>query len=89
MNSTDADVVITFASPKHRLFEDHHFTSDSLAHTDFPKNGDIHMNDNINWSLSLKYEPNTINMFYVIAHEIGHSLGLNHISGVNSMIYPA
>jgi hypothetical protein len=28
-------------------------------------------------------------MFYVITHEIGHSLGLNHINDVNSIMYPA
>jgi len=90
MNSTDADIIITFAPIKHRLFEgDHHFNPDSLAHAHFPENGDIHLNDNVKWSLSFKNEPNTINMFYVITHEIGHSLGLNHINDVNSIMYPA
>jgi predicted Zn-dependent protease len=90
MNSTDADIIIIFAPPKHRLFEgDHHFNPDSLAHAHFPENGDIHLNDNVKWSLSFKNEPNTINMFYVIAHEIGHSLGLNHISDPNSIMFPA
>jgi hypothetical protein len=52
MNSTDADIVITFAPPNHRLFEgNHHFTSDSLAHAYFPENGDIHLNDNVNCTL--------------------------------------
>jgi predicted Zn-dependent protease len=60
-----------------------------LAHAYFPENGDIHMNDNVNWSLSFYYQENTINMFYVIAHEIGHSLGLNHISDPNSIMFPA
>jgi hypothetical protein len=46
------------------------------------------MNDNVNWSLSFYYQPNTINMFYVIFHEIGRSLGLNHISDPNSIIFP-
>jgi predicted Zn-dependent protease len=90
MNSTDADIVITFAPIKHRLFEgDHHFNPDSLAHAHFPENGDIHLNDNVKWSLSFNYQPNTVNMFYVITHEIGHSLGLNHINDVNSIMYPA
>jgi hypothetical protein len=90
MNSTDADIVITFAPLKHRLFEgDHNFTSDSLAHAYFPENGDIHLNDNVNWTLSFYYQQNTINMFYVIVHEIGHSLGLNHVNDINSIMYPA
>jgi predicted Zn-dependent protease len=90
INSTDTDIVITFAPIKHRLFEgDHHFNPDSLAHAHFPENGEIHLNDNVKWSLSFKNEPNTINMFYVIAHEIGHSLGLNHINDESSIMYPA
>jgi hypothetical protein len=48
MNSTDADIVITFAQTKHRMFEgDNHFPPDSLARAHFPDNGDIHMNDNV------------------------------------------
>jgi predicted P-loop ATPase/GTPase len=42
MNSTDVDIVITFAPPKHRLFEgENHFTADSLVHAYFPENGDM------------------------------------------------
>ena len=90
MNTTDADIVITFTSPKHELFPgDYDFADGSLAHAYFPENGDIHMNDNVNWSLSFYYQPNTINMFYVIAHEIGHSLSLNHITDLNSIMFPA
>jgi hypothetical protein len=90
MNSTDTDIVIIYAPPNHRLFEgDHHFTADSLGHAHFSENGEIHMNDNVNWSLSFNYQPNTINMFYIIAQEICHSLGLNYISDLNSIMYPA
>ncbi len=41
MNSTDADIVITFVLPKHRLFDgDNHFSADSLAHAYFLENGE-------------------------------------------------
>jgi hypothetical protein len=51
MNSTDADINMTFAPPNHRLFEeDSYFTFDSLAHAYFLENEDIHLNDNVNWS---------------------------------------
>ncbi len=53
------------------------------------ENGDIHMNDNVNWSLSSYYQSNAINMFYVIAHEIGYSLSLNHITDPNSIMFVA
>jgi hypothetical protein len=47
------------------------------------------MNDDINWSLSFYPNPSTYNMFYVILHEIGHSLGLNHVLDQKSIMFPA
>src|SRR5271167_1314121 len=89
-NNTGADIVINFMPPKHKLFEDDiHFSKGTLAHAFFPESGAIHMNDNVNWSLSFYPQPNTVNMFYVALHEIGHSLGLNHIIDLNSIMFPA
>ena len=71
------------------MFEgDFHFRSDTLAHAFFPENGHIHINDYYNWSLSFYPEPNIIILFYVILHEIGHCLGLNHINNRESIMYP-
>ncbi len=55
----------------------------------FPENEDIHMNDNVNLSLSSYYQSNAINMFHVIAHEIGYSLSLNRISDPNYIMFLA
>ena len=89
-NTTAVDIVINFIAPKHELFiGDHFFTNGALAHAFFPENGDIHMNNHVNYSLSTMPINGTINMFYVILHEIGHSLGLNHVIDSNSIMYPA
>ncbi len=88
-NDTSADIKISFISPKHKLFkEDNSFSNETLAHAFFPENGHIHINDNINWGLSFFPDSENINLFYVILHEIGHSLGLNHVMNPKSIMFP-
>lgn len=89
-NDTNADIVITFVSQNHHIFVgDNDFMDGTLGHAYFPEDGNIHLNDNIIWSLSFDFKENTINLFYTILHEIGHSLGLSHVSDYNSIMFPS
>ncbi|KJH43560.1 Hemopexin [Dictyocaulus viviparus] len=72
---------------------DYPFSSSVLAHAFPPRSpsydhdespfsliGDIHFNDDVHWTPQLLYA--------TALHEIGHSLGLPHVSDVNSVMYP-
>jgi predicted Zn-dependent protease len=88
-NSYSADIVINFIAPKHMLSkDDQYFVNGVLAHAFFPVDGDIHFNNNVNWSLSFYPDLSNFSIFLVAIHEIGHSLGLNHVMDTASVMYP-
>uniref|UniRef100_A0A0K0DBZ0 ZnMc domain-containing protein n=1 Tax=Angiostrongylus cantonensis TaxID=6313 RepID=A0A0K0DBZ0_ANGCA len=66
-----------------------------LAHTFFPGhseplNGDIHFDDAETWETDLSAATNYDRRFfpYVLAHEIGHALGLQHAKKQEAIMYP-
>lgn len=90
INQGESDIKIYFFNEK-----EHDFGNGALAHAYRPQldadgklsseSGDIHFNDNINWSLT---QSKGISLYIVALHEIGHSLGLHHNEDIQSIMYP-
>jgi hypothetical protein len=61
-----------------------------LGHTFYPAppnpeplGGDVHLNDAYSWSVGGDWD-----VFTVVLHELGHSLGIGHTDDPNSVMYP-
>jgi len=70
-----------------------------LAHAYYPGTrhrndiaGDIHINNVINWEFDVenveKYS-SSYHLFSVLVHELGHSLGLDHVSDNSAIMFPS
>uniref|UniRef100_A0A8C3JX27 Collagenase 3 n=1 Tax=Calidris pygmaea TaxID=425635 RepID=A0A8C3JX27_9CHAR len=84
----DADIMISFATRGHNDFIPFDGPGGSVAHAyvsgkDF--GGDAHFDEDETWTKSTE----DMNLFYVAAHEFGHSLGLFHSKDTNALMYPA
>lgn len=57
-----------------------------LAHAFGPPRGDVHFDDSEDWVAG----DNTygVSLFHVAAHELGHSLGLEHSNVYSALMYP-
>lgn len=82
-----ADIMISFA------YRDHHDNSPfdgpngQLAHAFQPGEGlggDVHMDEEEAWTK----DGRGYNLFIVLAHELGHSLGLSHSNDPGALMYP-
>ncbi|NXR83063.1 MMP3 protein, partial [Pycnonotus jocosus] len=83
----DADIMISFAARGHNDFTPFDGPGGSLAHAFAPGKdlgGDAHFDEDETWTKS----PEGTNLFYVAAHEFGHSLGLFHSKDPNALMYP-
>uniref|UniRef100_A0A674G9L1 Peptidase metallopeptidase domain-containing protein n=1 Tax=Taeniopygia guttata TaxID=59729 RepID=A0A674G9L1_TAEGU len=83
----DADIMISFAARGHDDFIPFDGPGGSLAHAYAPGKdfgGDAHFDEDETWTKSTE----GTNLFYVAAHEFGHSLGLSHSKDPNALMYP-
>jgi hypothetical protein len=90
VRNTSRNIDILFAAGQHG--DPFPFLSGStvLGHSFYPANpnpeplaGDIHINDAWGWSIGGQWD-----VFSVILHELGHSLGIGHTDTPGSVMYP-
>ncbi|KAM9246916.1 stromelysin-1-like [Leptosomus discolor] len=83
----DADIMISFAARGHDDFIPFDGPGGSVAHAYAPGKdfgGDAHFDEDETWTKNTE----GTNLFYVAAHEFGHSLGLFHSKDPNALMYP-
>ncbi|OCT96141.1 hypothetical protein XELAEV_18013824mg [Xenopus laevis] len=82
-----SDIEILFASKDHNDFLPFDGPSGVLAHAFAPGDnigGDLHFDEDEKWTSGSA----GVNLFLVAAHELGHSLGLDHSKDRNALMYP-
>ncbi|XP_066492014.1 matrix metalloproteinase-28 [Tiliqua scincoides] len=82
-----ADIRLTFFHGDHNDGVDNAFDGPggALAHAFFPRRGEAHFDNDERWSLD---SGKGRNLFVVVAHEIGHTLGLEHSPVRNALMSP-
>uniref|UniRef100_A0A8B9R0W3 interstitial collagenase n=1 Tax=Anas platyrhynchos TaxID=8839 RepID=A0A8B9R0W3_ANAPL len=83
----DADIVISFAYRDHQDNSPFDGPNGQLAHAFQPGEGiggDVHLDEEEAWSK----DGRGYNLFIVLAHELGHSLGLSHSDDPGALMYP-
>lgn len=83
----EADIMITFAVREHGDFSAFDGPGMVLGHA-YPPGpgiyGDAHFDDDEQWTK----DTSGTNLFLVAAHELGHSLGLQHSANAEALMYP-
>lgn len=84
-----ADIIITFEKFSHGDGRKFDGPGNELAHAFFPwtsRAGIVHLDGSETWSLEDR--KSDINLFSVITHELGHTLGLKHQYRRDSIMFP-
>ncbi|KAG8452986.1 hypothetical protein GDO86_004697 [Hymenochirus boettgeri] len=83
----DADIMISFSAKAHGDFYPFDGPNGVLAHAFAPGDGiggNAHFDEDETWTLGSQ----GANLFFVAAHELGHSLGLSHSNDAAALMYP-
>ena len=83
-----ADLKVKFDSNDHGDGYPFDGPGTTLAHAFYPKSGDIHFDDDEQFTDKYKNEYEQYTLRLVAAHEIGHALGLSHSFESESLMYP-
>ncbi|KAK0414644.1 hypothetical protein QR680_011541 [Steinernema hermaphroditum] len=84
LDGRDVDIAVTFEPRDHG--DNQPFKSNVLAHAFFPLNGDVHFNNDHNFRIVPAFFEE-VNLLSVAIHELGHSLGLDHLNKPNSVMF--
>ncbi|XP_045107012.1 matrix metalloproteinase-2-like isoform X1 [Portunus trituberculatus] len=92
-DSTDADIIIFFASHAHGDGYPFDYNGGILAHAFYPYEfgsygGDVHFDESEKWIIANSKDDEGLDFFTVAVHELGHSLGLSHSPVDGSIMYP-
>ncbi len=90
-SANEADIVIRWASGDHGDGDSFDGPGDVLAHASYPnpyteRKVFLHFDDDERWVDS---DSNDVDLLSVAAHEIGHTLGLDHSDDPNALMYPS
>jgi hypothetical protein len=90
-NQSQANIVIGWATGNHGDGEPFDGPGNVLAHSSFPNPYDdrqvfLHFDDDEHWVDSTSSD---VDLETVAAHEIGHTLGLDHSDDPNALMYPS
>jgi len=90
VNSDEADILVSFVTKTHGDGYPFDGEGGTLAHAFYPHNneglsGDAHFDDDERFTTRTR---DGINLDWVAVHEFGHSLGLEHSSVLESIMYP-
>ncbi|KAK4875222.1 hypothetical protein RN001_011644 [Aquatica leii] len=93
VNDVNADIIVFFARGPHGDNFPFDGPGEVLAHAFFPseypgRGGDIHFDEEEEWSIHTKVSQEGTDFFTVAFHELGHSLGLSHSPVTTSIMFP-